>query len=80
MLPGGIDYVARQNAQSFNRTNVCFIWRSVLHELSTSPNEIKGSLIEILFIQNFLLVLYIVDYFSQIEPPLFSPRNIWHFA
>ena len=39
-LPGGIELVARQNAPSFNET------RSVLHELNTSPDEIKVSFIE----------------------------------
>ena len=48
MLSGGFDCVARQNARSLNETNHYFIRRSVLHELSTSPNEIiKVSFIDV---------------------------------
>ena len=39
MLSGGTDCVESQNAGSLNQTNLYFIQRSVLHELSTSLNE-----------------------------------------
>ena len=73
MLSGRIDCTASESY------NLYFILRSVLNELSTSPNEIKVSFIETLFIQSILLIHFFYSFFTD-RTPLFSPGNIWHCA
>ena len=48
-----------------------------MHSLSTSPNEIKASFIESLFVQSIRLVS--ISFFAN-GTLLFSPENVWHFA
>ena len=65
------------SSRIFNETSLYFIRRSVLHSLSTSPNEIKASFIESLFVQSIRLVS--ISFFAN-GTLLFSPENVWHFA